>query len=114
MRHDEFVAAVEARLGPGLEHATVQSVRELVAWFDEQSGANERAPDERLLVEGDPDASPEGSLKAFLASQLVSQPEEARQQLWMALLDAWFGIFELEAEEELGTLFRELPPPDRD
>jgi len=112
MRRDEFVAAVEAVLGQDLQQATVENVRELVAWFNEQSGASPREG-ERLLVEGDPDATIEASTNAFLAECLHAEPEAARQQLWIALLEAWYGMIEVEAEAQFGALFQDLPPGDQ-
>lgn len=109
MRHDEFVAAVEAALGPRLQHATVQNVRELIAWFDRQSGDHPRE-DGRLVLVGDPDATAESTALAFLADCLRADPEAARQHLWMALLDVWYGLIEVEAAESFDPLFEDLPP----
>ncbi len=110
MDRETFVAAVEAALGPRLQHATVASARQLVAWFDEQSGSLPREGG-RLLLEGDPAATLESSTRAFLDESLRAEPEEARQRLWMALLDVCYGMFESEAAEDLGALFEDLPPP---
>lgn len=106
----EFRRRICETFGQDLERANPENVREFVTWFlDTESG---RRPGEHYELSGEPDASVEAGLKAFLLDALTAAPEPARQQLWVALLEIWYGVLETDAEARFERIFRDIPSPD--
>jgi hypothetical protein len=108
----DFRQKVRAALGPGLANATPDNVRAFVAWFNAQSAADSGEPGVIPVhgvfeLDGVAPATLEGGVKAFLDRLLVGEPEEARQRLWVALLELWYAVVEEGEAERLGGLFGE-------
>lgn len=104
----EFRALVRQTFGPRLERATPANVAEFAARLQDETAP--RWGDGRYLLGADVAESYEGAVKQFLVDSLESEPETARQALWLALLELWFSVIEVEASERFGRLFDDLSP----
>lgn len=113
MQSEEFQHQVERTFGSRLERATPENVRQFAAWFQHECNRPTLAHG-RYVLEGDPELSLEGGVKAFLAHTAGDDAETARQRLWVALLEIYFGIIEVAGEEIFAPIFRDLRLPEDD
>ncbi|MBI2300838.1 MAG: hypothetical protein HYU66_18165 [Armatimonadetes bacterium] len=98
------------RFGSRLERATPDNVRAFAAWFHEQQGAGRE--EGRYVLTDEPGASLEGAMKGFLDDALEQEPEQARQRLWVVLLELWYGVLEVHDEPRFERMFGDIPLPD--
>lgn len=106
----EFRDQVYRSFGRRLENLTPDGVREFTARF--YAGLDTVDADGRYDLGDGPLDTPEGVVKRFLVDSLESDSEQARQQLWVTLLDLWFAVFEVDESERMERLFGDLPPPE--
>lgn len=94
----DFQEAVCRELGPHLEYATREKVREFSArmqaqWFDRWVGG-------RRFLEAQPHPeSWEQILKEFFAGILYDPPEQALMVLWVTALELWWEVIAQDEEE---------------
>ena len=107
-----FRRIVRQTFGPRLDNATPAGVQEFATWFageiaaeTGETGVIKEAG--RYVLDETTPLSLEGTVKAFLDGLLDIDSEEARQRLWVALLELWYSVLEYGDEERLRALFRD-------
>lgn len=101
----ELKRLITQEFGEGLEHATPANVRD----FLDRMGLNVISPDTkgRIILE-ERASTYEEILKDFFVKVLELPKDEAIMLLWLLAFDLTFSAIELQHEDKLRTLFKEL------
>jgi hypothetical protein len=101
----ELKRLITKEFGAGLEHATPANVRD----FLDRMGLNVISPETkgRIILE-ERASTYEEILKDFFVKVLELPKDEAVMLLWLLAFDLTFSAIELQHEDKLRTLFKEL------